>query len=113
RDSTFAIAGILVHLVALGALIAPWTVLLARNRPWMLFLLPLASVALVLAVRAPLTFIQRHRFWSLLGVDIPATPGPAGTSQLLRAAASLRTESPWRQLIYHLAAGPLLALGGL
>jgi len=117
RDSTFAVAGIPVHLVALGALIAPWTVfLLFRPRAhgeFGLLCAALLSVGLVLALRAPLTFIQRHRFWSMLGIDIPATTPAAGASRPQRAVASLRTESTWRQVLYHLAAGPLLALGGL
>jgi signal transduction histidine kinase len=114
RDSTFVVAGIPVHLLGLGVLLAPWTVFFGVHlRPWVLFCAALASVALVLAVRGPLTRIQRHRFWSLLGIDIPATPVPPGSTLTQRTLASLRAEATWRQLIYHLAAGPLLALGGL
>jgi signal transduction histidine kinase len=114
RDSTFVVAGIPVHLLALGALLAPWTVFLGiHHRHWVLFCAALASVGLVLAVRGPLTRIQRHRFWSLLGIDIPATPVPPGSSLTQRTLASVRAEATWRQLLYHLAAGPLLALGGL
>ncbi len=114
RDSTFAIAGIPVHLVALGALLAPWTVLIAvHSSKSVVICAAAASVALVLAVRVPLTFIQRHRCWAVLGVDIPGDPAAAGASPLQRAANSLRAESTWRQLIYHLVAGPLLAAGGL
>jgi signal transduction histidine kinase len=114
RDSTFVVAGIPVHLLALGVLLAPWTVFVGvRHRHWVLFCAALASVALVLAVRGPLTRIQRHRFWSLLGIDIPATPVLPGSSLTQRTLASLRAEATWRQLLYHLAVGPLLALGGL
>jgi signal transduction histidine kinase len=118
RDSTFAVGGIPVHLIALGALIAPWAVFWAfhpGHHGFAIGLLcaALLSVALVLALRAPLTFIQRHLFWSMLGFDIPATPRPVGASWPQRAVASLRTESTWRQVLYHLAAGPLLAFGGL
>jgi signal transduction histidine kinase len=60
----------------------------------------------------PLTFLHRHRCWSLLGVDIPRGP-KAAASPLQRAVDDLRAESTWRQLIYHVAAGPLLAAGGL
>jgi signal transduction histidine kinase len=114
RDTVFVIAGIPVHLVALAALIVPWTLLvLMRNHPATWTCIGAVSVALVLAVRVPLAAIQRHRCWSLLGVDIPATGPAEGPSLLLRTAASLRAESTWRHLAYQLLVGPLLALGGL
>jgi signal transduction histidine kinase len=114
RDSTFVIAGIPVHLIALGVLLAPCAVLfLVRHHPAAWFAIGVVSVALVLAARPPLTAIQRHRCWSLLGVDIPATAPAPGPALLVRTGASLRAESTWRQLAYHLLAGPLLAAGGL
>jgi signal transduction histidine kinase len=116
RDSTFVIAGIPVQLIALGVLLAPCVMLLlVRHHPraWLAIGVVSVAVALVLAARAPLTAIQRHRCWSMLGVDIPATAPAPGPTVLLRTAASLRAESTWRQLAYHLLAGPLLAAGGL
>ncbi len=100
RDSTFVIAGIPVHLIALGVLLAPCAVLfLVRRHPEAWFAIGVVSVALVLAARAPLTAIQRHRCWSLLGVDIPRQPRrPAARPLLARTVASLRAESTWRQL---------------
>ncbi len=73
----------------------------------------LAVRGLVLAARVPLTAAHRHRCWSLLGVDIPRAPVPSTGSLPRRLAGSLRSESTWRQLGYHLIAGPALALGGL
>ena len=48
---------------------------------------------------------QRHRCWSLLGVDIPRAP--AAPDGLAAAPAPARSaEATWRQLAYHLVAGP-------
>jgi signal transduction histidine kinase len=114
RDTTFAIAGIPVHLIAIAVLIAPWA-----NRYAMhlgkkeLLALVVASAVLVLALRAPLTTMQRHRCWSLLGLDIPAASADRGVPWPRRAGRSLRSDATWRQLAYHLAVGPVLALCGL
>jgi signal transduction histidine kinase len=114
RNTTFVVAGVPVQLAALVALALPWifpqfvAVSLGQVAAALV-----ASACLVVAVRVPLTFAQRHRCWSLLGVEIPRVPGPSTGSLPRRLAASLRSESTWRQLGYHLIAGPALAFGGL
>lgn len=114
RNTTFAIAGIPIHLIAITALIAPWANRYAMHMGKKeLLALVVASVGLVLALRVPLTAIQRHRCWSLLGIDIPAVPPDRGTPWLDRAARSLRSDATWRQLAYQLVVGPVMALFGL
>jgi signal transduction histidine kinase len=114
RNSTFVIAGIPVQLAALAALGAPWVVYpgFVVLNVWQVVLASLASVGLVLLIRAPLTAIERHRCWSLLGLDI-ARPGAAEGPPFRRLIGSLRSEATWRQFGYHLVIGPALAIGGL
>jgi signal transduction histidine kinase len=114
RNVTYVIAGIPVQLAALAALALPWA--LPEFVPvslWQVTLALAASIGLVLLIRVPLTFLQRHRSWSLLGIEIPRTSAAPGRPVLARLGASASSEATWRQLAYHLVAGPLLALGGL
>jgi signal transduction histidine kinase len=114
RDSTFVVAGIPVQLAALAVLVLPWaTPYVIPITAWQVLGVTLLSAALALALRVPLTVIERHRCWSLLGIDIrPARP-LAGRPLPRRLADSVRSEATWRQLLYHLVAGPALALGGV
>jgi signal transduction histidine kinase len=103
RNIVFAIAGIPVQLAALVTLALPCILRLFVPASWWLVLAGLLPSAIaVLLIRVPLTLAQRHRYWSLLGRDIPRSP-----------PASLLDEATWRQLCYHLVVGPLVALGGL
>jgi signal transduction histidine kinase len=114
RDSTFVVSGIPVQLAGLAALVVPWaTPYILPVSAWQVLGVTLLSVALAVALRAPLTAIERHRCWSLLGIDIPRVPAGPGRSLPQRLAGSARSEANWRQLLYHLVAGPALALGGL
>jgi signal transduction histidine kinase len=114
RNTTFVIAGIPVQLAALVALALPWiSPKFVAIGLWPVAAALVASACLVLAVRVPLTVAQRHRCWSLLGIEIPPAPALSTGSLPRRVVASLRSESTWRQLGYHLIAGPVLALGGL
>jgi signal transduction histidine kinase len=123
RDTTFVIAGVPLQLAALAALVLPWVVphfVLISALPggagdvalWQVAVAALAGVVLVVLVRVPLTAIQRHRFWSLLGIDIPK-PDVAQGSLRHRLVPAMRSEATWRQLGYHLVVGPAIALGGL
>jgi signal transduction histidine kinase len=114
RNFLLAISGIPVQLAGLAALALPW--LIPQFVPvsfWLVLLTLAMSVALALLVRVPLTFIERHRCWSVLGIDIPPPPKAPGESLPQRIWASLRSEATWRQLGYHLVIGPVMALGGL
>jgi signal transduction histidine kinase len=113
RSSTFVIAGIPVQLAAVAALGLPWILpVFVPIALWQVVVACCASVSLVLLIRAPLTYIQRHRCWSLLGVEIPRVPASNG-SLPARLTASLRSSATWRQLCYHLVAAPIMALWGL
>jgi signal transduction histidine kinase len=79
-------------------------------RTWLAVLLACAAIAFVLV--PVLTRVQCHRLRSA-GVDIPRrarrpdwlTPGGI--------AAALRAQSTWRQVAYHLLAGPAIACAGI
>jgi len=113
RDTTFVVAGVPVQLAGLAALALPWVVpRFVVIQLWQVAVAVLAGCALVLLVRVPLTAIQRHRFWSLLGVEI-LKPAAAQGSLRHRLVSAIRSEAAWRQLAYHLVAGPAIALGGI
>jgi signal transduction histidine kinase len=110
RHTTFVTAGVPVHLIAILIMVLPW--LTSAPIPLGAVLSTLAvSVALPLLVLRPLTAVQRHRFWALLGLDVPAVhherPGPRGIARFVHS------EATWRQIAYHLLAGAVLAAGGL
>ena len=124
----FVIAGVPVQLAGLGAIALPWLVpVFVPTGPlhhlaggpgqdvsfWQVLVALVLSAGLALLARVPLTFIERHRCWSVLGVDIPPPPATGGISLPRRLADSLRSEATWRQLGYHLVVGPVLAVGGL
>jgi signal transduction histidine kinase len=114
RESTFAIAGIPSHLIAIAVLFAPWTnrYALHLGKGDLLALVGL-SVVLVLVLRVPLSAMHRQRCWSLLGVEIERPPPLPGATLRQRVASALRSEETWRQLAYHLLIGPVMAFGGL
>jgi signal transduction histidine kinase len=123
RDTTFVIAGVPVQLAALAALVLPWFVphfIAISELPggagdvalWQVAVAVLAGVVLALLARVPLTAIQRHRFWSVLGIEI-LKPAAARGSLRRRLLSAARSEATWRQLGYHLVVGPFLALGGM
>jgi signal transduction histidine kinase len=111
---TFVVAGVPVQLAALVILGLPFIIAVFAPLSWRLATVALlASAGAVLLARVPLTVAQRHRFWSLRGLDIPRSPAAPGRPRLRRLAASLLDEQTWRQLGYHLVVGPLVAFGGL
>jgi signal transduction histidine kinase len=114
RNLVFVVAGIPVQLVGPGLLALPWVI--PHYVPvsfWLVLGALLLSAGLVLLARVPLTFVERHRCWSMLGVHIPPPAAAQGTSLPRRFVSSLRSEATWRQLGYHLVVGPVMAAGGL
>ena len=104
RDTGFAAAGVPLALpVALAVVLVP-----ADVSGWGSLLL----LTLLLLGQQPLTRLQRDRFRTLLDLEIPPVAGregrgPGGTLRWLRSVAT------WRQLGYHLLAGPLVALAAV
>ncbi|MFE6056029.1 histidine kinase [Kitasatospora sp. NPDC056446] len=92
RDTRFIAAGIPVAL----------PVWLAFTESKLLF--PL--LAAVLVCTRPLTALQRGRLRALHGVEIPPPRRPVGLRALLLGLT-------WRQVLYHLVVGPVLAAGAV
>jgi signal transduction histidine kinase len=71
-----------------------------------------ALVVLIFALPA-LTGIHRHRLRATADVEIPPQPGPLKNLSVRSVVASVRSRATWRQLGYHLVAGPALAVAGV
>ena len=111
RDTTFVAAGVPVQLAAFVVLVFPWTVWVPVSTTQILLALAI-PVALILAGARALTSAQRRRFWALLGVDVPRVPTAGNRLTWRGVTVSVRSETTWRQVGYHLVAGPILAAGG-
>jgi len=70
----------------------------------------LEAAAVFFAVPA-LTGIHRHRLRVTAGVEISPQPAIPGRTTVRGIGAALRSRATWRQLGYHLLAGPALAVG--
>jgi signal transduction histidine kinase len=77
--------------------------------------LPAWLVALMVLIFGlpALTGIHRHRLRVTAGVEIPAQPAVLTKLSVRGVAAVVRSRATWRQLGYHLLAGPALAAGGI
>jgi signal transduction histidine kinase len=71
----------------------------------------LAGLALVGLAVPLLTRIHRHRLRTVARVEIPPQPQRRDWLTPHGIAEGARSPSVWRQLIYHLLAGPALAIG--
>ncbi|MFJ9695463.1 histidine kinase [Kitasatospora sp. NPDC101183] len=94
RDTLFTAAGIPLALPMMLGIVSP-------DALWPAF-------ALVLVCARLMTAAQRGRLRALYGVEVP----PPGASRAWRIGP-LRLSLNWRQLVHHLVAGPLLAVGAL
>ena len=77
---------------------------------WPAWLAGLASLFLVIPV---LTAMHRHRLRVTAGVDIPRQPVRPDWFTIDGIETTLRSQATWRQLGYHLVAGPALAAGAI
>ncbi|MFI6050471.1 sensor histidine kinase [Streptomyces violascens] len=73
----------------------------------------LKTLGFVLLLNPLLTRLQRSRFWSLTGLDIPKIPWARPWYRRGGLFTRLRAESTWRQYGYHLLVSPLAAIGGV
>ncbi|MDJ0344613.1 sensor histidine kinase [Streptomyces sp. H10-C2] len=102
RNTAFVTAGVppaAASVLLIFALVTDW---------WSLILLPA-----LLLVSGPLTALQRSRFWSLLGLNVPRVTRARPWYTPRGAWQWLRSEATWRQSGYHLLAAPLAATGAV
>ncbi|WP_328326369.1 MULTISPECIES: sensor histidine kinase [unclassified Streptomyces] len=102
RNTAFAAAGLPL---SLPAVLAVATVIMAPGH------LPGGLVAL-LALCPSLTALQRSRFWSLIGLNVPQVVWKERRFRWKGMMERLRSDATWRQFGYHLLAAPLAAAGG-
>lgn len=67
---------------------------------------------LILLLGSLLTRLQRSRFRTLLGLDVPEVEREGGRFTPLALVRRLRSEATWRQYGYHLLVSPLAAVAG-
>ncbi|MEV0096637.1 histidine kinase [Streptomyces sp. NPDC050738] len=104
RNTAFAVAG--VPMAALIALALAFTF----SHPSAKHIV--STLVFVLLLNPLLTAVQRSRFWSLLGLDIPKIRWRNARYTVRGLAGRLRAESTWRQYGYHLVVSPLAGLAG-
>ncbi|MEU6174612.1 sensor histidine kinase [Streptantibioticus parmotrematis] len=107
RSAAFLATGVLVQVGVLFVLGLPW-ILFVPVAMWAILLAVLGPLVVVVLAGPVLTRVQRDRFRTRLGVDIP----PPHTGRRPGTAEWLRSRAGHRQLRYHLLDGPLLALAG-
>ncbi|WP_406508733.1 histidine kinase [Streptomyces sp. NBC_00212] len=73
----------------------------------------LKTLGFVLLLCPLLTRLQRSRFWSLTGLDIPKIQWARPWYRWGGLIPRLRAESTWRQYGYHLLVSPLAGIGGV
>jgi signal transduction histidine kinase len=78
-----------------------------------LHLLWLGEAAAVFLAVPALTAVHRHRLRITAGAQIPPQSAMPGRLSVRGVAAAARSQATWRQLGYHLVAGPALAAGGI
>ncbi|MFI1445459.1 sensor histidine kinase [Streptomyces virginiae] len=67
---------------------------------------------LILLIGPLLTRLQRSRFRTLLGLDVPEVEREGSRFTPFAVARRLRSEATWRQYGYHLLVSPLAAVAG-
>jgi signal transduction histidine kinase len=106
--------GIPAQLFALLLVLVPWWFLVRGHHHWTKVwpIPPLILVIVFLAV--PLfTGIHRHRLRATAGVFIPPQPVMPDRLTVRGIVAAARAPATWRQLGYHLLAGPALAVAAI
>jgi signal transduction histidine kinase len=106
RQALYLLGATPVLLAAPVLVVAPLT----AHRAWPLSLLALALVFLAVPL---LTGIQRHRLRATAGMVIPPQPAIPGRLTWPGIVTAARSRATWRQLGYHLLAGPALAVAAI
>jgi len=73
----------------------------------------LAGFAIVFLAFPLLTWLHRHRLRVTAGVEIPPQPAIPHRLSVQGIATAARSPAVWRQLSYHLIAGPALAVAAI
>ena len=107
RQALYLVGGAPAQLATLILVAAP---VLAHHRRWPLSLLALAVVFLAVPL---LTRIQRHRLRATAGVAIPPQPAIPSRLSPQGIVTAARARATWRQVGYHLLAGPALAVAAI
>jgi signal transduction histidine kinase len=102
------LAGLLVPFVLIAVILKSRTFTGAEE-----FLVCLLGAALVFLLMPALTQIHRHRLRVTAGVDIPPQPRMPNPLSSGGISAIVRSQATWRQLYYHLLAGPALAVAAV
>ena len=113
-QALYLAGGIPAQLFALLLVLVPWWSLVRGHHHWTKVwpIPPLILVVVFLAV--PLfTGIHRHRLRATAGVLIPPQPVMPDRLTLRGIVAAARAPATWRQLGYHLLAGPALAAAAI
>ncbi len=120
RQALYLAGGIPAQLVAF-LLVAGWEPKVWRSwfpgmwptnsgKPWPL---PLICLVLVFFAVPLLTRVHRHRLRVAAGAEIPPQPRIPNRLSPNGIVAAARSRATWRQLGYHLLAGPLLAAAAI
>ncbi|MFI8503446.1 histidine kinase [Streptomyces sp. NPDC085524] len=102
RNTAFTAAAIPVALPALLAL--AYAVVPPGHSP--------VAVLLLFVLSPLLTTLQRSRFWTLLGLDVPEVVCKERWWSPRGLLERVRSEATWRQYGYHLVVSPLVAAAG-
>jgi signal transduction histidine kinase len=102
------LAGVLVPFVLVAVIMKARTWTVTEKLLWCLM-----GVALVFLLIPVLTRIHRHRLRVTAGVEIPPQPRMPSPLSAGGISAIVRSQATWRQLYYHLLAGPALAVAAV
>ncbi|MFI6463455.1 sensor histidine kinase [Streptomyces sp. NPDC050538] len=111
RATVFNLAGAPLQLLPLVLMTEPWLFIRDPNGVLEIQLAVYAPLLVIVYVAGALTAVQRRRFASLAGVDIPRLPVAQRRPTFRRAVNWLRVGATWRQVTYHLLVGPSMLCG--
>ncbi|MFF5306267.1 sensor histidine kinase [Streptomyces sp. NPDC013161] len=111
RATVFNLAGVPLQLLPLVLMTEPWLFIRDPNGVLEIQLAVYAPLLVIVYAAGALTAVQRRRFASLAGVDIPRLPLAQRMPTLRRAVNWLRGGATWRQVTYHLLVGPSILCG--